>query len=47
MGKICPWLHNIIVFVWSHYDGGNIDKEQWLRVPLKVNGDAESHQSPG
>ena len=26
-----------IVFVWSQYDGGNIDKEQWLRFPPKPN----------
>ena len=24
-----------IVFVWSRYDGGNIDKEQWPRFPPK------------
>ena len=28
---------NSIVFVWSQYDGGNIDKEQWLRFPPKPN----------
>ena len=26
-----------IVFVWSQYDGGNIDKDQWLRFPPKPN----------
>ena len=26
-----------IVFIWSQYDGGNIDKEQWLRFPPKPN----------
>ena len=26
-----------IVFVWSKYDGGNIDKEQWLRFLAKPN----------
>ena len=26
-----------IVFIWSQYDGGNIDKEQWLRFPPKTN----------
>ena len=26
-----------IVFVWSQYDGGNINKEQWLRFPPKPN----------
>ena len=28
---------NTIVFVWSQYNGGNIDKEQWLRFPPKPN----------
>ena len=27
----------IIVFVWSQYDGGNIDKEQLAMVPSKTN----------
>ena len=26
-----------IVYVWSQYDGGNINKEQWLRFPPKRN----------
>ena len=30
-------IHINIVFVWSQYDGGNIDKEQWLRFPPKPN----------
>ena len=25
-----------IVFVWSQYDGGNIDKEQLAEVPSKT-----------
>ena len=30
-------LRHYIVFIWSQYDGGNIDKEQWLRFPPKPN----------
>ena len=26
-----------IVFIWSQYDGGDNDKEQWLRFPPKPN----------
>ena len=28
--------HASIVFVWSQYDGGNIDKEQLAKVPSKT-----------
>ena len=30
------YLGSYIVFVWSHYDGGNIDKEQLAEVPSKT-----------
>ena len=30
-------LRHYIVFIWSQYDGGNIDKEQWLKFPPKPN----------
>ena len=30
-------IRNFIVFVFSQYDGGNIDKEQWLRFLPKPN----------
>ena len=29
-------LSSSIVFVWSQYDGGNIDKEQLAKVPSKT-----------
>ena len=31
------WVGGTIVFVWSQYDGGNIDKEQCLRFLPKPN----------
>ena len=26
---------NIIVFIWSQNDGGNVEHKQWLRFPPK------------
>ena len=40
MAEVLGWVvhpHLFIVFVWSQYDGGNIDKEQRLRLPQKPN----------
>ena len=28
-------FNSIIVFIWSQHDGGNVDKEHWLRFPPK------------
>ena len=29
-------IYKYIVFVWSQYDGGNVDKEQLAEVPSKT-----------
>ena len=29
-------LNTPIIFVWSQYDGGNIDKEQLAEIPSKT-----------